>query len=266
MGHKLGYRYHPSNAIPTHCQVKKPVWEVPWWSICFPLSVSYDGVKGHFTGVYLSFWNLLSVSGQLFCWVLKWTLVLLLVLRCIYMSTEAALAVSSHYMFCSTCCKLVLYWTINLFLCGKERFNKKWQKKMWYHYHSDLFPVQRADLLASRQQTAVSRLILIGFINVCLTLFTLCMLSKIKMCYCLYAVPWSPLPKQAKTAVMPAVLIFVKFQDKQSMLFLAQKMKGKNTEESERRAWILKGALTIVRSKWLQSDREHFCSFLRERI
>lgn len=63
------------------------------------------------------------------------------------------------------------------------------KKKMWYHYHSDLFPVQRADLLASRQQTAVSRLILIGFINVWLTLFTLCMLSKIKMCYCLYAVP-----------------------------------------------------------------------------
>lgn len=96
------------------------------WSIYFSLKSLYDGVKRHFMGIYFFFWNLLSAFGQLFCWVLKWTLVLLLALRYIYLSAETALAVSSHYIFCSTCCKLGLSWTLNPFLCGKERFNRKY--------------------------------------------------------------------------------------------------------------------------------------------
>lgn len=146
MEHNLGDSVTPS-AISTHCQAKKTLWEVLWCSGHLSQNSSRGAVKGHFMGAYFSLWIFLPVSGQLFCWVLKWTSTLLLVLRCIYLSKEAALAVSSHYIFCCTCCKLVLSSTVKLFLCGNERFTKKWQK-IWYRYHSDLFPVQKVNLLA----------------------------------------------------------------------------------------------------------------------
>lgn len=117
-----------SNITLTHCLANKTVWEAPWWSICFPLSSSYGGVKGHFTGIQVSFQNLLSASGQLFCWFLRWNLALLLVPRCIYLSTEAALAVSLHNIFSNTYCELVSSWTVNLFLREKKDLTKNGKK------------------------------------------------------------------------------------------------------------------------------------------
>lgn len=126
----MGHNLHEVSSLQCHFYTlpnkENCVGSTLMWSIYFPLNSSYDGVKRHFMDIHLSFWNLLSASGQLFCWVPKWTLVLLLVLRFIYLSAETALAVSSHYIFCSICCKLVLSWTLNIFLCGKERFNRKY--------------------------------------------------------------------------------------------------------------------------------------------
>lgn len=126
VGHKPSYRCHPSNAIPTCCQGKKTVQsslmiylfsseQLVWWCErtfrrCIPF--------------------LLKSVLWLWSGILLGPLVLLLVLRCICMPTEAALAVGLHYIFCSTCCKLLLSWTVNLFLFGKERFNKKIAKNM----------------------------------------------------------------------------------------------------------------------------------------
>lgn len=127
MEHKLVIGVTPS-VISTHCQVKKTVWKVPWCSGHFSQSSLYGAVKGHLMGVYFSLWILLPVSAHLSCWVLKWTLALLLVLRCIYLSKEAALAVNSDYIYCCTCCKL-LSLAVKLFCCGNERYKKKKKAK-----------------------------------------------------------------------------------------------------------------------------------------
>lgn len=92
-------------------------------------------------------------------------------------------------------------------------------------------------------------------------------MSKTRSCYCLYALLWSPLANQENAVVAPAVLIFVKLQDKHSMLFFPCRMRGKNIADSKWRGWLLKGTLSILMSKWLQIkiDRWQFCSFPRRR-
>lgn len=144
MEHKLDYGGAMSNIMPIHCLANKTVCKTPWWPICFPLSSSYGGVKGHFTGIEVG--GFVGYSDKIWHCCLRqgpFTFLHRQLWLSVYMIYLATYTVKLWTCFILNS-QLVPLW--------KERFNKKKkkEKRKWYSYDSNLFPVQRVDLVASR--------------------------------------------------------------------------------------------------------------------